>query len=66
MNIDVTKQIKVMLVKEGLSQADLANRLKTSQGNLANKLRRNNFSVKEMLEIAEALGYNLKIEFKKK
>lgn len=64
--MDITKEIKKLLIDEDLTQADLANRINTSQGNLANKMKRNNFSVKEMQEIADALGYELKIEFIKK
>nr|WP_304358602.1 helix-turn-helix domain-containing protein [Clostridium paraputrificum] len=45
---------------------DLADRLNTSQQNISAKLKRNNFSVKEMEQIAEVLGYNLEITFTKK
>lgn len=61
--IDISKEIKKLLIDTEMSQSDLAEKLGTSQGNLANKLKRNNFSTKEMSEIAEALGYELKIEF---
>lgn len=64
--LDVSKMIKKILIDEELSQSELADKIGTSQGNLANKLKRNNFSTKEMLEIAGALGYELKIEFIKK
>nr|WP_207735514.1 helix-turn-helix domain-containing protein [Clostridium paraputrificum] len=55
-----------MLVEENLKIIDLADRLNTSQQNISAKLKRNNFSVKEMEEIAEALGYSLEINFTKK
>lgn len=64
--MDITKKIKIMLVNEDMSVSDLANKLNTSQQNLSAKLKRNNFSVKEMLEITDALGYNLNIEFTKR
>lgn len=64
--LDIAKEIKKILIDEDLNQAELAEKINTSQGNLANKMKRNNFSTKEMLEIAEALGYELKIEFVKK
>jgi uncharacterized protein YfkK (UPF0435 family) len=64
--MDVTKKIRIMLATEGLNDCNLAKLLNTSQQNLSAKLKRNNFSIKEMLEIADALGYDLHIEFKKK
>lgn len=62
----ISKEIKKILIDEDLNQADLAERLNTSQQNMNAKLKRDNFSNKEMQEIAEALGYELKIEFIKK
>lgn len=62
----VSKEIKKILIDEDLTQADLAEKIGTSQQNMNAKLRRDNFSNKEMQEIADALGYELKIEFIKK
>lgn len=64
--MDIAKEIKKMIIDEGITLSILAERLNTTQPNLSHKLKRNNFSTKEMLEIAEALGYELKIEFVKK
>jgi hypothetical protein len=64
--VDVAKKIRIMLVSEGLTIGYLASKLNTSQQNLSAKLKRNNFSVKEMLEIADAIGYELNIEFVKR
>lgn len=64
--MNIAKEIKKILIDEDLTQEMLSERLGTSQGNLANKLKRNNFSTKEMIAIADALGYELKIEFIKK
>ena len=64
--MDVAKKIRIMLVEENLKIIDLADRLNTSQLNISAKLKRNNFSVKEMEQIAEVLGYNLEITFTKK
>ena len=66
MNIDISKEIKKMLIDRDLTQSQLADMLNTSQSNFANKMKRNNFRVCEMLEIAELLNYELKIEFIKK
>ena len=64
--VDVAKKIRIMLVEENLKIIDLADRLNTSQQNIRAKLKRNIFSVTEMEQIAEVLGYNLEITFTKK
>ena len=64
--MDIAKEIKKLLIDESLTQQQLADKIGTSQGNLANKLKRNNFNIKELQEIAQALNYELIIEFKKK
>lgn len=64
--VDVAKKIRIMLVEENLKIIDLADRLNTSHQNISAKLKRNNFSVKEMEQIADVLGYNLEITFTKK
>lgn len=64
--VDINKKIKDLLYDEGLQQKDLARKLNTTQPNLSSKLKRNNLSIKEMEDIATALGYQLKIDFIKK
>ena len=64
--MDISTEIRVMLARENKNISWLANELNTSQQNLGNKMKRNNFRVSEMLEIAELLNYELKIEFIKK
>lgn len=64
--MDITKEIKKMLIDVEMTQAELADKLDTSQGNLANKLKRNNFSTNELLKIADVLGYELNIGFTRK
>jgi len=61
--MDIAKKIRIMLAQEDRKLVDLAELLETSQQNLGAKMKRNNFSVNEMVEIAEVLGYELKIEF---
>ena len=55
--MDIATEIRVMLARENKNISWLANELNTSQQNLSNKMRRNNFCTKDMEEIAEALGY---------
>ena len=64
--MDIATEIRVMLARENKNISWLAKKLNTSQQNLGNKMKRNNFRVSEMLEIAELLNYDLKIEFIKK
>lgn len=62
----ISKEIKKILIDEDLTQAELAEKVGTSQQNMNAKLKRDNFSNKEMEDIADALGYNLEIKFTKK
>ena len=64
--MDIAKMIKIMLLEEDMTQIQLAEKLGTTQGNLSNKFKRNNFSVNEMLDIAKVLNRELKIEFIKR
>lgn len=60
----MTESIRVALVKCGnLSEAELARRLYMTPQNLYNKMKRDNFSEKELHAIAEALGLKLEISF---
>jgi IS30 family transposase len=63
----MTEKIRVMLVKQGnISEAGLARRLGQTPSNLHNKMKRDNFSEKELREIAEVMGCRLEINFAKK
>lgn len=57
-----TKIVKHQLIEKELKVSDLARLLNTSYQNLDQKLKRDNFSEKEMLQIAQVLHLNLKIE----
>lgn len=52
----MTEKIKVLLVKKNMSAAKLAEALDMTPQNLYNKFKRDNFSEKELMEIAEVLG----------
>jgi hypothetical protein len=55
------KLIKHQLVEKDLKISDLARLLNTSYQNLDQKMKRDNFSEKEMLQIADVLNLDLKI-----
>ena len=59
-----SKIVRHSLVDKGLKVSDLARLLNTSHSNLTQKLNRDNFSEREMLDIAEALGFTLDIRLR--
>lgn len=59
----MAEKVRILLVKRKITVTDLAKRLRMSQSNLSNKLSRDNFSEKELQEIAEALNCDLDIRF---
>lgn len=61
-----SKIIKHQLVEKDIKKSDLARLLDTSYQNLDQKMRRDNFSEKEMLQIAEALDLDLEIILKER
>lgn len=63
--MDISKEIKKILIEKNMTLTDLANKLGTSQQNISAKLKKNNPRISELEEIASALGYELKIEFLK-
>lgn len=46
-----------------VNDTQTAELLGTSKQNLSNKLKRNNFSIKEAQEFADALGFDMEIVF---
>lgn len=51
----MTEKIRILLIKKGMTASQLAGKLGTSQPNLSKKMKRDNFSEKELKEIAEVL-----------
>jgi transcriptional regulator with XRE-family HTH domain len=56
MPLTIGEKIKVILGRRDMTIADLANELDQSRQNLTNKLSRDNFTEKEVKEIAVVLG----------
>ena len=60
----MVEPIRIALVKRGnISESELARRIGISPQNLHNKMKRDNFSEKDLQEIAEALGLQVEINF---
>lgn len=60
MSLTVGEKIKIILGRQNLTLSDLALKIGTSRQNLTNKFSRDNFSEKEIKEIAQILncGYD--------
>lgn len=61
--LTVAEKIKIILKRNRLTTAILADRLGISRQNLSNKLSRNNFPEKDIYAIANALEYDIEINF---
>lgn len=59
--INLTEKLKIAMIKENVTQSELAARSEQSQGNLANKFSRNDFKLSEYQRLVEALGCTLDI-----
>lgn len=63
----MVEKIRILLVKRGnISEAELARRMGVSPQNLNNKMKRDNFTERDLHEIAAALDCELSINFKMK
>lgn len=52
----MSEKIKIMLIKRNISAAELAHRLECTPVNIYNKLKKDNFTDKDLIKIAEALN----------
>lgn len=59
----MAEKIKILLIKTGMNVVQLAKAKETSSQNIYNKLSRDNFTVKELQEIADITGAELEINF---
>ncbi len=57
------EKIKILLIKTKMNVSQLAKAMETSPQNLYNKLSRDNFSEKDLREIADITGAELEINF---
>lgn len=59
----MSEKIELVLVKRKMSKAALATKLNSSTSNLYNKFKRDNFSEKELQEIAAILNCTFEANF---
>lgn len=64
--MEITKEIKKLLVEKDMTATQLAEKIDTTQSNLSRKMRNESYSVSDLIKIAEALDVDLKIEFSPK
>jgi transcriptional regulator with XRE-family HTH domain len=64
MTLTAREKIKVILGRRNLTLAELAKKTGQSQPNMSNKMSRDNFSEKELKEIAAALDCTFETVFK--
>lgn len=61
----MTEKIRIVLVKQGnMSEAELARRMGISPQNLHNKMKRDNFTEKDLRKIAEVTGCTFEAGFR--
>lgn len=63
MVLSISEQIRLITRRAGLSLSDIAAATGQSRQNLANKLRRDNWSVKDLQAIAAAAGLDLSVQW---
>lgn len=62
--MSMVEKIRIACVKRGnITEAELARRIGTSPQNFNNKMKRDNFTERDLQEIADALGLKLDIHF---
>ncbi len=62
--MSMSEKIRILLVKRGnISVAKLAEKLNTTPQNLGRKMKRDNFTEKDLQEIANALDCSYKANF---
>ena len=59
--INLTEKLKIAMIKQNVSQSELAKRTNQQQANLSFKMSSNNFKLSEYEKLVEALGCRLEI-----
>ena len=59
----ITEQIKILCIRCGVSEAELARRLGKTPQSLNSKMKRASFTIKDLDRIAEVLGVSFKRVF---
>ena len=60
--MDLTEKLKIAMIKQKISQVELADKTGQSKSNLSQKMLANNFKLSEYKKLVEALGCSLIVE----
>lgn len=63
LQITVAEKIRLIMKRNGLTMGDLADATGQTRQNLSNKMTRGNFSERDIIALAKALGCNVDIKF---
>ena len=63
MSMTMSDKIKIVLIKKKMTVGDLAKKLECTTSNISNKFKRDNFSEKELMQLAEAMNCDFNAEF---
>ena len=63
MEITVTEKIKLILSRRGMTIGDLAAATGQSRQNLSNKMRRDNYTMRELRQLADAMQCDVDVVF---
>lgn len=61
--MSAAKKIKILLIEREITLTELARRLNKSVPTMSDKMKRDNFSEKDLKKIAEVLNYDYDIVF---
>ncbi len=59
----INEQLKILCIKSGFSMAEMARRLNKTPQAFSQKVKRGNFTIEELSEIAMVSGCQLRCEF---
>lgn len=63
MEMTASEKIRTLAKRQGKTLGDIAETLNQSRQNFSNKMNRDNFTIKELMAIANALDCDLKVQF---
>lgn len=63
MGITVAEKVRLIMKRQGKTMGDLAEASGQTRQNLSNKMTRGNFTEKDILTLAKALGCQVEIRF---
>lgn len=63
MSMNAAEKIRTLMTRKNVSMGEMAEKTGQSRQNLSNKMKRGNFSEKELIAMAEVLGCTVNIQF---